>query len=1844
MWTHLQPYLPNDRRAETIRRKARIGLWRAINMRRLILLVGSGATISLGQQSWNQTLIHFIALTTRQFAENGMSSRDEQRNEDGSTTFTRFPVRQIRLFDQIMELCGTEDVKHYSLGSSDAAKDMVRGRLAKLEAQGDLDTDSLRIALDLCEELLNVMDEVEPQPIHVAKVRAEFAKSFHSRDHPWENLDIDNNPVGRILKHTRSRRILTTNYDAEFERFLYESNLRSEPGTTAHLQFKRLPKYDTENSEPNPRRISVSSSLRRKISSTSIDAGNVGDLVNFAAYSRSELYQIFHLHGRLDHPMDMVVSKSDYRRVYAQDPSSAEAFQAAQEILFSGNDVLMVGFGGESDILLPFRRFVERGRKADQAPRRTFALLPSETGDDYKRKNATKAIDWALDYEIYTIHYGGKRFRETLGALKAIRNCLNKAWKTREEGAHEPLDLERALNKIRDFRIRKPEDAKTDSRGKKELVSDKTFNDLNALAADRKKSTSVGPDRAAWLTELRTLRNAAETETYTNAMLYELEELGRLSRDWWDALRHAPNERRARYHIADEGVSGAPGYLSVRHCSIWEPKLLETEATDWPQLNSARKVATDQVLTQAGYNRRIMRFAAPRGTGQATFANLLHRRENQAFIFDLPDGSFHTGGFLAHLSFSMEFTSVLKAFGRFFSYWTAKCLADPDAAPPKPASLAKAYQDLADKFAHQVEDAKRYLNPQSGQADLSLSEFERLRRLTKFMRSDSALKTKIQSYMADPQAYHGLALTGGDLTHAAQELVAVAWEDDQTLMKQDTMGLADFDLDATNLTKDVGPGRAPRRHRLDMLREAMSNYTAVCGENRLFVCLSGLDRIADSNGDAYNPAHRAFFRLLTGTEERTETNPFIADGLSGLPIDVVLIAGKPEAPIAYLSKEFDPQVDPVASFESASDADKTPLNGNVQLYSNRSATKRLYKRWGELQTLSWERRIVMLGLKVEEKHFAYAKDKEQKYQKDPRTEDRVQKLPGPEEAAAMFLLWAESTQSDLSHRDIGDLHETSQIHRLLYENLSLSLWVLRLWVFQAREAEASGRSPVPFGFHSFLRDLDATAARDGQHGVLKYVLDSYERVDAQRYHVTDTAAGSATYIPELHTLILRHLVVFALPVEPWVLVGCPLILSLLQKEFKKRCRNGVGLPSLDVDEVKDEALRQGYLARLEWLERVFVLRELRLALNTLVGRALVMRVHPASDVFKRAEWDDDKSNMATEAFLHTRYSLHNKIRQFVAHSIRLGVHDGADINHHRMSIYCDQPRELPSPTQEHYALVRDILEHQIDLCRETLAAMFQIGHEQARIRDIMEGWDSDTGIRSTSPAQQSERRLDTVHETPEDRRFRFALARRIFAPEPVADGPLNKIDEALSAVAEGLHIENWASPDGVGGSFGRLHAVPQRLRAMFSVLQGSFAIGSLSRMTSVRTSTADGNATPFDAYGNWLRSLINAGASLDRTQLEFQRIFCGTTFQDRTTGNHEISGWLSEAPNKQTDTPSISRITAAEQSIRSAAQDLGLSAIQRTQHTTLRHPFYRDEIAWLYNERGLTALTQGNVFDALPLLQQASFIMSHRRVPESDSHAFHAAERRIQLNMGIALLERGSVAEAQRVLTDLRIGSLQISGSTPSEIKPFSELYLAVCDHIGGSFERAGRAYTKLQKTFSKKNQFRAVAITCRSHADLCRARGELDQALKLSDLAMKAASRSEQRDIEHLCTVSSARVLIELGQSRKASPLLDRAMGYARTMGLPRIEIDAKIALSELMNNQGDYTLAGQFASEAVALSVENGLRLRKLSALFSYALSRRNRGSDDFAKRLLTKVASEAEELGYMTIAGAANTEMPT
>ncbi len=257
--------------------------------------------------------------------------------------------------------------------------------------------------------------------------------------------------------------------------------------------------------------------------------------------------------------------------------------------------------------------------------------------------------------------------------------------------------------------------------------------------------------------------------------------------------------------------------------------------------------------------------------------------------------------------------------------------------------------------------------------------------------------------------------------------------------------------------------------------------------------------------------------------------------------------------------------------------------------------------------------------------------------------------------------------------------------------------------------------------------------------------------------------------------------------------------------------------------------------------------------------------------------------------------------------------------------------------------------------------------------------------------------------------------------------------------------------------------------------------------------------------------------------------------------------------------------------------------------------------------------------------------MSHRKTPQSDTKAFHAAERRVQLNLAIANIDRGNLALARSLLEDLEYSSRHIRRSTPSRLINYARGYTALCDHLGGSLERAIRGYRQVLDTFVANRELRAVSIFNRHLGDLYARTGELTLADNHLQHAVNAASQAEQRDVQYLAIASQASVLIDRDQLDKARGFTERVSRYARQMGLYRLEADALLVDAKLKTRRGENGAAAEAAANAVSICLKNGLRLRKVSSLVKYGAVQFARGESQLGRGVLEEAKREAEKLGY-------------
>ena len=384
----------------------------------------------------------------------------------------------------------------------------------------------------------------------------------------------------------------------------------------------------------------------------------------------------------------------------------------------------------------------------------------------------------------------------------------------------------------------------------------------------------------------------------------------------------------------------------------------------------------------------------------------------------------------------------------------------------------------------------------------------------------------------------------------------------------------------------------------------------------------------------------------------------------------------------------------------------------------------------------------------------------------------------------------------------------------------------------------------------------------------------------------------------------------------------------------------------------------------------------------------------------------------------------------------------------------------------------------------------------------------------------------------------------------------------------------------------------RRIRAAQSLLAGSFSIGVITRFDNPRgiLETTWESDKPFESYDAWLRALANAANAVDVTE----RAYCSSIAK-------------TDLPDKSLD---WSKVDAATR------------------------PLYPNEVAWLFNERGLCKLVEGRLNESLTLFKQAEDVLVPLRWTEWDpDEATLASQRIARLNMAIAQIESGMAVDARATLEHMAQREVKAE-QQPIVLTPvIAQGYLGLIHHLQGQIEAADNSYVGVIDKLRQYNVPRATAIFMKHRADLHRGLGRFDLAKRLARGAIYEANSTRQMDIFHLSRISLAR--IEYGESkseaRAASALLADAQTYADRLGIPKIQVEVDTFRSQMLIDSGDLDAAGDCLVRAIAISSRFGMNLRKISAVNNYIELAHARGDRKLVKRMRRKLTDLTEQFNY-------------
>ncbi len=313
------------------------------------------------------------------------------------------------------------------------------------------------------------------------------------------------------------------------------------------------------------------------------------------------------------------------------------------------------------------------------------------------------------------------------------------------------------------------------------------------------------------------------------------------------------------------------------------------------------------------------------------------------------------------------------------------------------------------------------------------------------------------------------------------------------------------------------------------------------------------------------------------------------------------------------------------------------------------------------------------------------------------------------------------------------------------------------------------------------------------------------------------------------------------------------------------------------------------------------------------------------------------------------------------------------------------------------------------------------------------------------------------------------------------------------------------------------------------------------------------------------------------------------------------------------------------------------------------HPIYSHELAWLWNERGVLALAQGRLYDAIPYLRRAKKELagSISSRGATDNHMGHEgiegngpATKRVELNLAVASIERGHLRRADKELVGIIEANKALMGENAPEhsfeVIPVAEGYRAITAHLSGNIPAATLLYNKSLDELSALRRHRAVSIFSRAYADLLMQDDNPDGTHTQLRRAEAAAQAMKQLDQTHFVMVCNARFVTRFGDHAeriKSRDELIRVLEYARAAKLLQLECETLSALSGIELEEQSFNDAGKCAAMALAIATRHGMRIQRINAKITLAEVFLKMGAqEEEAKTLLDRCEHRAQVCNYI------------
>jgi tetratricopeptide (TPR) repeat protein len=282
---------------------------------------------------------------------------------------------------------------------------------------------------------------------------------------------------------------------------------------------------------------------------------------------------------------------------------------------------------------------------------------------------------------------------------------------------------------------------------------------------------------------------------------------------------------------------------------------------------------------------------------------------------------------------------------------------------------------------------------------------------------------------------------------------------------------------------------------------------------------------------------------------------------------------------------------------------------------------------------------------------------------------------------------------------------------------------------------------------------------------------------------------------------------------------------------------------------------------------------------------------------------------------------------------------------------------------------------------------------------------------------------------------------------------------------------------------------------------------------------------------------------------------------------------------------------------------------------------YADELAWLYNELGLVAFSTGFMPDAYALFRAGQHVNA---VAERGLQGYRWCES--EINLGLVQMERGHLVRARYHFENAVRASAKLDVGT---LVARAVGHLGLIHHLTGNYRRSKELYDSAVEELLAAGNRRGASIFLKHRGDLLRRMGKFKEAAEDLQGSVAAAESGSHPDLVHYAMIARANLA---RAENKLVPIeeLVPAIDFARRVGIPKLEWDAKIVQGQIALDQGEFEMAGRLAVSTLGIASSLGLRLRLTGSLILLGRVTDARGHSGGARKLFHSAIQLAERQG--------------